>query len=229
MKEEMIKKSSNFFDELSLRLNRENIKFGFLENDRLPILLDGCKIGVVTAEGAVRIQQEYLGVQNAWEVYHRAWQITEEVHEYMELMRNAPPLDVAGLNSPYKKLADFNGYVFGGIETKRGVQFTTWQWTYEKTGLTLGHYYGNNYLDAKEEFAIRTGLIREQQIFSSDQLTEIYHCAADTLKNEATLTYERERAIEGIQNQIQELIPDVEARVIQSMEPDMQPPSSPTM
>ena len=38
------------------------------------------------------------------------------------------------------------------MESKRGAQFTTWQWTYDHDGLTLGHYFGNDYAAAKQDF-----------------------------------------------------------------------------
>ena len=177
----------------------------------------------------MRIRPEYVDTLDAREVYHQAWAIAEEVREYMELMRSAPTLKADGLNNPYKKLVDFNGYALGGMESKYGVQFTTWQWTYEKTGLTLGHYFNNNFKDAKQDFAIRSGLINKLRIFSEEQLTEMYRCAADTLETNKTLTYEREKSIESVRKQIEDLLPDVAARVEQSMETDLRPPLSPTM
>jgi hypothetical protein len=229
MTEDTIKKGASFFDELSLRLQKENVEFAPPENNRLPILLEGREIGIVTAKGAMRVRPEYVDTSDAREVYHRAWAITEEVREYMELMQSAPTLKADGLNAPYKKLADFNGYVLGGKESKYGVQFTTWQWTYEKTGLALGHYHSNNFADAKKDFAIRSGLINKLHIFSEEQLTEMYRCAADTLETNEALTYEREKSIESVRKQIEDLLPDVAARVEQSMESDLRPPLSPTM
>jgi hypothetical protein len=229
MTEDTIKKGASFFDELSLRLQKENVEFAPPENNRLPILLEGREIGIVTAKGAMRVRPEYVDTSDAWEVYHQTWAIAEEVHEYIKLMRNAPALKADGLNAPYKKLADFNGYVLGGKESKYGVQFTTWQWTYEKTGLALGHYHSNNFADAKKDFAIRSGLINKLHIFSEEQLTEMYRCAADTLETNEALTYEREKSIESVRKQIEDLLPDVAARVEQSMESDLRPPLSPTM
>ena len=229
MTEDTIKKGASFFNELSLRLQKENVEFAPPKNNRLPILLESREIGIVTAEGAMRVRPEYIDSPDAREVYHQAWVVSEEVHEYMELMQSAPTLKADGLNDPYKKLVDFNGYVLGGMESKYGVQFTTWQWTYEKTGLTLGHYFNNNFKDAKQDFAIRSGLIDKLCIFSEIQLTEMYRCAADTLEINDTLAYEREKSIENIQNQIEDLLPDVAERVEQSVESDLRPPLSPTM
>jgi len=54
------------------------------------------------------------------------------------------------------------------MESSHGVQFATWQWTYDKDGLTLGHYYGNDYSTAKQDFAIRAGLIPAEKLFTSE-------------------------------------------------------------
>lgn len=226
MKENVNKKGASFFDELILCLQKENIEFSLPENNHLPILLDAREVGVVTAEGAMRVRKEYIDAPEAREVYHRAWAAAEGVQEYLSLMRNAPPLKADGLKDPYRKLADFNGCVLGGMESQYGVQFTTWQWTYERTGLTLGHYYGNDYVAAKQDFAIRSGLVNKQRIFSKEQLTEMYRCIADMLEAGLDLSYEREKAIEGINKQIRELVPDVTEQIEAGLEPEM---LSPTM
>ncbi len=86
--------------------------------------------------------------------------------EYMRLMQSAPPLKASSLDAPYKQLLDFNGYVFGGMESKYGVQFTTWQWSYDRNGLDYGHYCGNDYASAKKDFALRAGLVPEEKRFT---------------------------------------------------------------
>ncbi|MEG0441541.1 MAG: hypothetical protein RR544_04500, partial [Oscillospiraceae bacterium] len=141
----------SYFSELSLRLQRENIAFGQSKNDCLPVLLDGQEIGVVTLGGSMRIRKECMDEPDAGDLYHRVGEIAAEVREYRNLLEDAPPLKASGLDMPYRQLADFNGYVLGGMESKRGVQFTTWQWTYGKDGLTLGHYCGNDYAAAKRD------------------------------------------------------------------------------
>ena len=90
-------------------------------------------------------------------------------------MKTAPFIKASSLSAPYRQLADFNGYVLGGMESKRGVQFTTWQWSYDRDGLNLGHYCGNNYAEAKKDFALRSGLVEEQKQFTAEQLSGRYY------------------------------------------------------
>ncbi len=126
------------------------------------------------------------------------------------------PLKVAGLEGDYRQLADFNGVVFAGHPTKFGTEFITWDWDYDRKGLSHGHYY-MDYDEAKKDFALRSGLIQEQQLFKPEQLTEIYRCCADTLQGSYDLSYEQEKTIKGIQEQIEELIPDI-LQLIQSQD-----------
>ena len=39
-----------------------------------------------------------------------------------------------GLEGGYKVLADFNGTVLAGVQSKYGVHFVTWDWAYGHTG-----------------------------------------------------------------------------------------------
>ena len=78
-------------------------------------------------------------------------------------------------------LVDFNGTVLAGVQSKHGVHFVTWGWAYGHTGVCHGHYFMENYAGAKQNFAIRSGLIQKEQLFSPEQLTEIYHCCADSV------------------------------------------------
>lgn len=216
MEENQIKKGASFFYELAQRFKREQIECTTPENERLPILLDGQEIGVVTLDGGMRIRKEFIDQLCASDLYHRAGAIASEVREYMNLMESAPPLKASGLDMPYKQLADFNGYVLGGVESKRGVQFTTWQWAYNKEGLTIGHYCGNNYDAAKEDFAMRSGMVRKQAFFTDEQLTELYRCIQDTLDHQYDITYEQEHLMKDTQEQIAGLVPDLQQKIMEA-------------
>ena len=66
-------------------------------------------------------------------------------------MERVPQIKAAGLSEDYRLLADFNGAVLAGHRTERDVQFVTWLWDYDRTGVTLGHYFGDEYQGALEQ------------------------------------------------------------------------------
>ena len=146
--------TTRYFTELQRRLKAENMEALPPSVDRLPVMLDGREVGVVIPSGGMRYREGALDTEAAHDLFYRAAAVADEVHSYMELLDSAPPLKAQGLDEPYKLLAEFNGYVLGGLEGKHGVHFTTWMQDYDRKGVTLGHYFGSDYTGAKQGFAI---------------------------------------------------------------------------
>lgn len=145
------------------------------------------------------------------------------VREYMTLLEQAPPLQAQSLTDDYRLLADFNGAVLAAHPTRLGVQFVTWDWSFDHTGLNQGNYFQENYVGAKQDFAIRAGLISKQQIFNQEQLVEIYRCCSDTLDAGFDLTAEQEKCIRGVQEQIATAAPDALERIREQEQHPMEP------
>lgn len=99
-----------------------------------------------------------------------------------------------GLSEPYQALAEFNGTVLAGRLTSSGAKFVTWDWDFNHTGLNHGHYYEGNYVGAKRDFAIRSGLIPDERQFTTEQLVEIYQQSAYICFS-CSLPEEQERTI----------------------------------
>ncbi len=99
------------------------------------------------------------------------------------------------------------------MHSRYGVQFVTWDWDYDHTGVTFGHYFGGNYEGAKQDFATRSGLIKENLLFTEEQLIEIYRCCADTLDAGFDITCEQEKTIKGVRDQIESGMPDIMDRI----------------
>lgn len=154
--------------------------------------------------------------------------IARTVLEYMNHLEHAPAIQAMGLSEPYQALAEFNGTVLAGRLTSSGVKFVTWDWDFNHTGLNHGHYYEGNYVGAKRDFAIRSGLIPDERQFTTEQLIEIYQQSA-YIRFSCSLPEERERTIDAIQQRIQELVPDCEERVTQSLENNTGPSFEQTM
>ena len=139
--------------------------------------------------------------------------------EYMAILETAPRLKASGLDGDYRILADFGGTVLAGSPSKYGVQFVTWDWDYDRTGVVHGHYFMENYDAAKQDFATRSGLIQKEQLFSPEQLTEIFRCCADSVDEDFfELTDTQEEMIRGIQQQIRVCVPDLNERIRQQEE-----------
>lgn len=58
----------------------------------------------------------------------------------MKQLESASPLKVSELADRYKVLADFNGTVLAATQSNQGVQFVTWDWDFDRKGVSHGHY-----------------------------------------------------------------------------------------
>jgi hypothetical protein len=205
-----------YLRELSICLRREGFGTPAIENDQLPVTFDGKPLCQMVGLGGVRYRKEDVATEAAADALEKATDIAVTVAEYMKLMENASPLIAHSLDESYKLLADYNGIVLAGHDANNGygVQFVTWEWSYDRKAVGTGHYTSHHYAAAKEDFAVRSGLVDKQKLFSPEQLTEMYRCMAEVRNSiNENLTYEQERELERIQEQIADIVPDLSERL----------------
>ena len=133
---------NKYFRELTLNLRRAGFTVGPEADNLLPVALDGERLCVATEGGSIRYRKEDVASEARTEALDKVIDIAGVTAEYTKQMEAAPVLKASGLSEEFKLLADFNGSVLAGQETKYGVQMVTWDWTYNKTGVTQGHFYG---------------------------------------------------------------------------------------
>lgn len=150
--------------------------------------------------------------------------------EYERLMEQAPRIKASGLEGDYRTLAEFNNVVLAGHQIKYGMEFVTWEWVQNHTALWQGHY-TNSYDAAKRDFVTRSGLLPPEQLFSDQQLAEVYRCVHETLESDYSITLEREKLLTGIVEQIEAAAPSLDALVQRSNEQEatQAPPDFPSM
>ena len=137
------------------------------------------------------------------------------VDEYLRAMESAPLLTARDFNMRYKKLAEFNGAVFGGTEHESTGEFEFATWDCRNNALYHGHYY-TDYEKAKEDFALRSGLLNENKLFTDKELCEIYRCIDDTLSGVYELTEEQTEMLDGIQRKIKASVVHLDDLIQQS-------------
>ena len=210
-----------YFKELAVVLGRAGFTPLPQEDDSLPVEYHSQRLCRINEQGNVFYRQEEVDSPEREKACAKATDIAGTVLEYMNHLEHAPTLKAAGLSEPYQSLAEFNGTVLAGRLTEKGAKFVTWDWDFNHAGLNHGHYYEGDYVGAKRDFAIRSGLIPDERQFTTEQLIEVYQQSA----------YIRlqERTIDEIQQRIQELVPDYEERIVQGMEPDSDSPFEQTM
>jgi len=208
----------SYFKELALNLQYEGFTAGPESDWLMPVELEGRRFCLALEGGGVRYWKEDVPDDSRRAAVDRVIDIAKATAEYMGQMETAPLLTASGLTGDYRLLADFNNTVLAGHPTEYGVQFITWERVQERTALLQGNYYGpdvgiSGYIDAKRDFAARSGLIPRSALFVPEQLTEVYRSIHETLDSGYPITVEREKLLEGVAEQIERSVPDLAERV----------------
>ena len=201
-----------FYKEVSIHLTREGFSVLEQRDGLLPIEWNGIPLCRITAGGGAQFRREDLEPEGAGDAFQLATEMASTIAEYMSIMENAPPLPAKGLEGDYRVLADFNDTVLAGHPTGQGVEFVTWEWDYSHTGMWQGHYYGNNYAGAKQDFALRSGLIPRSLLFEQSELDELYRCCQRTRELDETLSYFGEQKVIQLQEHMEALSPGIGER-----------------
>ena len=130
-----------YFQELSLCLQREGFTPLPIADGMLPVEWDGSPLCRISGSGSLRYRKEDVDGSRRETALSKATDITSTVLEYMTLMDSAPQLKASGSEENFRLLAEFNGTVLAGVQTRYGVNFVTWDWSFDRTGLHHGHYF----------------------------------------------------------------------------------------
>ena len=170
-----------FLEETAIRLRQNGFTVEPIEDHHLPVCWEKGRLCRISGRGSVLYRQENVDNIRTQDALQTVIDTAKMTSEYMAILETAPLLKASGLDGDYRILADFGGTVLAGTPGKYGVQFVTWDWDYDRTGVSHGHYFMENYDEAKQDFATRSGLIQKEQLFSPEQLTEIYRCCTDSV------------------------------------------------
>lgn len=142
-----------YLEEVRIPLHRAGFETLPVEGEQLPVLWNGAPLCRITGKGSVFYRREDADTPQAEDALYRVEDIAAKTLEYMTAMEAAPQLKASGLDGDYRILADFGGTVLAGSPSKYGVQFVTWDWDYDRTGVVHGHYFMENYDGAKQDFS----------------------------------------------------------------------------
>ena len=221
MCEENTSQKERFLQEVEQKLLRKELDARLLEDGLIRVKWNGQPLCSVDRDGIVRFRPADITGPEIDRQLRTVIQTAGHVKEYMRIFERAPTLKVVGLDDTYKVLADFGDAVLAGRSCKTGAKFVTWEWDFDRQGVHAGHYHMENYEAAKLDFAVRAGLIKEQRLFSDEQLAVIRNACAFALEADATLSYAEEKQLQSVQEQIELLLPQQEQEQGFTMEQTM--------
>ena len=221
MSEENAPQKERFLREVEQQLLRKELDAKLLEDGLIHVRWNKQPLCSVDRDGIVRFRPADITGPEVDRQLRTVIQTAGYVKEYMRIFERAPTLKVVGLDDTYKVLADFGDAVLAGRSCKTGAKFVTWEWDFDRQGVHAGHYFMENYEAAKQDFAVRAGLVESQRLFSDEQLAVIRNACEFALEAGATLSYAEEKQLHSVQEQIELLLPQQERNQHPTMEQTM--------
>ena len=221
MNEEKAGQKEQFLRETERQLRMAQVEAKLEADDLIHASWNGKPLCTVDANGTVRFSPDDIRGADEDRQLQTVIQTTGQVKEYMRIFERASALKAVGLQDTFKVLADFGDAVLAGQLGKKGAQFVTWEWDFDRQGVHAGHYFMENYEAAKQDFAVRAGLVESQRLFSDEQLAVIRNACAFALEDDATLSYAEEKQLQSVQEQIELLLPQEEQEQRSTMEQTM--------
>ena len=193
--------ASVFMTEVERKLRSEGYDVA-KDGDFLVVSQDGRAIASVNDIRLLNITND-----NSDEDYINIKGIVRNVNEYCSVFEKAPMLNANGLSSDYHCLSEFNGTVLAAKNTEYGFEFVTWDRTFIGNGVTQGNYY-SDYSTAKENFAVRSGLIDKNKLFDVEELENIRKCVNFTARHNGDLKFDDCEELKKLSEKISDSLPE---------------------
>jgi len=104
-----------------------------------------------------------------------------------------------------RKLCEYKNIVLAAQLMGKGeLHFVTWQYSYDRTAVGQGHYFGANYEAAQEDFAIRSGLIKESNVLSKKQAKIVEDACVYRSENDGDMSYDYSRLLDSTIEKLRE-------------------------
>ena len=207
MNKELTPQKERFLREVEQQLLRRDLDARPLEDGLIHIKWNEKPLCSVDRDGIVRFRPADITGPEVDRQLRTVIQTAGHVKAYMRIFECAPALKAIGLQDTFKVLADFGDAVLAGRSCKTGAKFVTWEWDFDRQGVHAGHYFMENYEAAKQDFAVRAGLVESQRLFSDEQIAVIKNACEFALEDDATLSYAEEKQLQSVQEQIELLLP----------------------
>lgn len=153
--------------------------------------------------GAMRFRRDSPFVEERKELHS----LLLDLKERYDLYLNAKPLDCEGVRD-FRLISEFGNHLLAAKQSKDNeIRFVTWQYDYDRSGVTLGHYYETNYEGALKDFTVRSGLLDENQLFTEEEMAVLYQSCVFRGKHDDDLTFDSERKLQDVIEKLEGNLP----------------------
>ncbi len=108
----------------------------------------------------------------------------------------------------YKKFYEVGDSVLAAkVMPNDHIEYVTWEYGYNRESVMYGHYFDENFAAAKQDFAVRAGLIDKQKLFTDEQLTILHDACVFCVMNDMDLTFKGEQELHSVIHIFEKLYP----------------------
>ena len=126
-----------------------------------------------------------------------------------DIFARATPLPLDGVSN-FRLFSEHGNYLMAArMEKDSSLHYVTWQYDYDRQGVTLGHYFGDDYGGAKHDFALRAGFISENKLFTEEELVVLHDACSFRGINDDEISFDDEKKLQSVMGKIAENIPNL--------------------
>ena len=142
------------------------------------------------------------------DAYFEIKKIAGAVSEYCATYEKSAALKAEGLSGNYRCLSEFNGMVLAAkYNDEYGFEYVTWDRTFDGKAVCQCKYF-EDYDAAKENLAVRSGLVDKDKLFGAEELEWLGKCVKFTVRHNGDLKFDDCEFLEKLSEKISENIPE---------------------
>jgi hypothetical protein len=150
------------------------------------------KDNAAVCDDVFRLSELFSSMKHAYDLYEKAENLP------FESVKN------------YKVLCEFGNFLLAAMmDNNDQLRFVTWRYSYNRDSVVYGHYFDTDYDGARQDFAVRAGLIDEKKLFKEDELVTLYEACIFRGRNDREISFDDEKKLMNVMNRIQENIPNL--------------------
>ncbi len=205
-------KSESIFNKEVARILRENGYTVSESSGYISVFLDGKEAAKIFDNGMISAPDN-----TSDDTYFEIKKIAGTVSEYCSAYEKAAPLKAEDLSGNYRCLSEFNGTILAAkYNAEYGFEFVTWDRTFDSKAVCQGNYY-TDYAVAKENFAVRSGMVDKDKIFGTKELEQLEKCVNFAMRHNGDLKFDDCEFLKKISEKISENIPEQQQNEAQEM------------
>lgn len=174
-------------------------------NNEIAVSKNGERILEILSDTEYRVSRNNLGDAE----YEKIKNCCQDLQEAYSIYLRDDSLEKYGV--PYfQKMSEFAGFILAvGLYKDNLFQYATWQLNHDKTGMEIGKYF-DNYEMAKEDFAIRCGLVDRYKMFDETELKLIRQGLVHLGADYPHLTVEQMTMVGKVIEKIETIVPEIQ-------------------